>query len=109
MRDTANERNGAGGSICAFAVWQNVQVEKGSWRIEGKTIRIENATDVKILINCTTNYDLKNLPSIATTDTKIIASMELMQVEKDFDNVLSDHIRQHRMQMDRVKFTLGGD
>jgi alpha-L-fucosidase 2 len=110
VRDTANERNGAGGEHMRFCGMANVQVEKGSWRIEGKTIRIENATDVKIVINCTTNYDAEKLAINNHTNTKNNCINGINAgLKREFNTLLSDHIRQHRTQMDRVKFSLGGD
>ena len=107
VRDTANERNGAGGNHTRFYGLVDVRAEGGQLSAVGNSIQLKNAKAVTLLINGTTNYDAEKLAINPAINIKANCEKTLqLALKQSYTLLKQNHVRQHSAQMNRVSFVL---
>jgi alpha-L-fucosidase 2 len=100
--------SGPGGEHMKFAARLWVQCQGGSARTEQKSLWIQRADEVVLLLTAATSYDLDKLSFDHSIDSGARADAILIEAaKKSWEQLVRDHVHEHRSLMDRVRLDLG--
>ncbi len=101
--------SGPGGEHMKFAGRMQVRAVRGTVRAEDATLVIEDADEAIILFTAATDYNLDKMNYDHSIDPGQRADAILNKsAEKSWDDLMRDHIAEHRTLFDRVSLKLGG-
>ena len=107
VRDTANERNGAGGNHTRFYGVVEVRNEGGQLSAAKNGMQLINVKAVTLLINGTTDYDGDKLAINPAINIKANCEKTLqLALKQSYTSLKQNHVKQHSTQMNRVSFVL---
>jgi len=107
-RDDNPGGSGRGGPHMKFAARLLVRVAGGSVRTEGDALVIDRADEAVLLLTAATDFTLEKMSFDRSVDPGRNANAILDKAaKKSWDNLLKDHIAEHRPLFDRVSLDLG--
>jgi alpha-L-fucosidase 2 len=105
MTGTLND--GKGGEGLTHVTRVKVLAKGGSIQTVGNRLRVSDADEVTLLVAAGTNY--MGFAGRRTADPLAATANDIAKaIAKGFDNLLADHIKDHRSYFDRVSLQLGG-
>jgi alpha-L-fucosidase 2 len=105
MTGTLND--GKGGEGVTHVTRVKVLTKGGSVQTVGNRLRVSDADEVTLLVAAGTNY--MGFAGRRTADPLAATANDIAKaLAKGFDNLLADHIKDHRSYFDRVSLQLGG-
>ncbi len=107
-RDPNRGGSGPGGPHMKFAGRLTAKTEGGAVRADGDTLVIENADEALLLFTGTTDYHLAKMNFDRSIDPGTEAENLLEKAaRKSWQEIKSDHEKEHRAVMERVALDLG--
>jgi len=100
--------SGPGGAHMRFAGRLTAQCSGGKISCDQNDLRIESADEVIIIFTAATDFSLDKMDFDRSLDPASIADDIINRVrDKTWDEILNDHLAEHRAIMDRVSLELG--